>query len=107
MTDMSLAGRTALVTGASRGIGRGIALTLAGAGADIAVNYTRDASADAETVAAIQALGPTAKPSRASVAHAEARAAMVAETETDFGTLSLLVTHAGVPTTPAEPPRGN
>ena len=47
MADMNLGGRTALVTGASRGIGRGIALALAGAGADVAVNYTRDADAAA------------------------------------------------------------
>src|SRR3546814_3591198 len=96
MTDMSLAGRTALVTGAPRGIGRGIALTLAGAGADIAVNYTRDESAAAETVAAIQALGRKAKPYRASVADEEASAAMVAAIETDFGALSILVNNAGV-----------
>src|SRR3546814_19109130 len=94
---MSLAGRTAFVTGASRGIGRGIALTLAGAGADIAVNYTRDESAAAATVAAIQALGRTAKPYRASVADEEASTAMVAAIATDFGALSILVHNAGVP----------
>ena len=66
MTDMNLAGRTALVTGASRGIGRGIALALAKAGADIAVNYTRDGDAAAETVAEIQALGRKAKAYQAS-----------------------------------------
>jgi len=78
---MNLGGRTALVTGASRGIGRGIALALAGAGADVAVNYTRDADAAAETVAAIQALGRKAKAYQASVTDEAASAAMVAAIE--------------------------
>lgn len=96
MTDTPLAGRTALVTGASRGIGRGIALALAGAGADIAVNYTRDETAAGETIAAIQALGRKAKAYRASVADEEASAAMVAAIEADLGPVSVLVNNAGV-----------
>ena len=96
MTDMNLAGRTALVTGASRGIGRGIALALAKAGADIAVNYTRDAAAAAETVAEIQALGRKAKADQASVADEEASAAMVAAIEADCGPLSILINNAGI-----------
>ena len=96
MTDIRLAGRTALVTGASRGIGRGIALALAGAGADIAVNYTRDEAAAAETVAAIQALGRKAKAYQASVADEEASAAMVAAIEADLVPVSILVNNAGV-----------
>ncbi|MBB5706592.1 SDR family NAD(P)-dependent oxidoreductase [Sphingopyxis panaciterrulae] len=96
MTDIRLAGRTALVTGASRGIGRGIALALAGAGADIAVNYTRDEAAAAETVAAIQALGRKAKAYQASVADEEASAAMVAAIEADLAPVSILVNNAGV-----------
>jgi NAD(P)-dependent dehydrogenase (short-subunit alcohol dehydrogenase family) len=96
MAEMNLAGRTALVTGASRGIGRGIALALAGAGADIAVNYTRDEGAAAETVAAIQALSRKAKAYRASVTDEDACAAMVAEIESDFGPMSILINNAGI-----------
>src|SRR3546814_3551480 len=96
MTDMNLAGRVALVTGASRGIGRGIAIGLAEAGADVAVNYTRGEEAAAETVAAIEALGRQAKAYRASVADEAACAAMVAAIEADFGPMSILVNNAGI-----------
>ncbi|MGB7410800.1 MAG: SDR family oxidoreductase [Sphingopyxis granuli] len=96
MTDITLAGRTALVTGASRGIGRGIALTLARAGADIAVNYTRDGEAAAETVAGVIALGRKARAYQASVADEAASAAMVAAIEADFGPMSILINNAGI-----------
>ena len=96
MTDITLAGRTALVTGASRGIGRGIALALARAGADIAVNYTRDGEAAAETVAGVIALGRKARAYQASVADEAASAAMVAAIEADFGPMSILINSAGI-----------
>lgn len=96
MTGMNLTGRTALVTGASRGIGRGIALALAGAGADIAVNYTRDEAAAAETVAAIEALGRKANAYQASVTDEDACAAMIAAIEADFGPMSILINNAGI-----------
>ena len=96
MADIQLAGRTALVTGASRGIGRGIAIALAKAGADIAVNYTRDEEAAAETVAAIQAFGRKAKAYRASVTDEDACAAMVASIAADLGPISSLVNNAGI-----------
>ena len=56
--ELSLNGRVALVTGGGRGIGRAIALSLAEAGADVAVNYRRDADAAEETVKEIEAHGP-------------------------------------------------
>lgn len=96
MTGINLAGRTALVTGASRGIGRGIAIALAGAGADVAVNFTRGAEAAAETVATITALGRKAKAYQASVVEEEACAAMIAAIEADFGPLSILINNAGI-----------
>lgn len=96
MADMNLKGRVALVTGASRGIGRGIAIGLAEAGADVAVNYTRGAEAAAETVAAIEALGRRAKAYQASVTDEAACAAMVAAVEADFGPMSILVNNAGI-----------
>lgn len=96
MADMNLMGRVALVTGASRGIGRGIALGLAEAGANVAVNYTRGEDAAAETVAAIQALGRKAKAYQASVTDEGACAAMIASIEADFGPLSILINNAGI-----------
>ncbi|MEO8299727.1 MAG: SDR family NAD(P)-dependent oxidoreductase, partial [Burkholderiales bacterium] len=55
--QISLAGRTVLITGGGRGIGRAIALQCARAGADVAINYKRDAAAAQQTVADIEALG--------------------------------------------------
>jgi 3-oxoacyl-[acyl-carrier protein] reductase len=96
MTTINLQGRTALVTGASRGIGKGIALALAEAGADIAVNYSRDADAAAETVAAITAMGRKAKAYQANVTDEAACAAMVDAIANDLGPLSILINNAGV-----------
>jgi 3-oxoacyl-[acyl-carrier protein] reductase len=94
--EISLAGRTALVTGASRGIGRAIALSLAEAGADVAVNYRKDADAAAETVSEIQAMGRKAKAYSASVENWDEDQAMVADVLRDFGGIGILVNNAGI-----------
>jgi NAD(P)-dependent dehydrogenase (short-subunit alcohol dehydrogenase family) len=94
--DVSLEGRVALVTGASRGIGRAIALSLAEAGADIAVNYRRDTGAAEETVAAVHALGRKAQAYSASVENWDEDEAMVAQVLADFGGIDILVNNAGI-----------
>ena len=94
--QVSLEGRVALVTGASRGIGHAIALSLAEAGADIAVNYRRDEGAAQETVAEIKKRGRRAKAYQASVENLEDDARMVADIVKDFGSIGILVNNAGI-----------
>jgi len=96
MTGLTLSGRVALVTGASRGIGRGIALALARAGADIAVNYRREAEAAAAVVTEICAMGRRAKAYNAPVDDFEACSSMVDAVVRDFGGLSILINNAGI-----------
>jgi 3-oxoacyl-[acyl-carrier protein] reductase len=93
---MSLAGQVAIVTGASRGIGRAIALELARQGARVLVNYQRNADAAQEVVAAIAAEGGTALPYAADVADEAAVDALVAACLEHWGQLDLLVNNAGI-----------
>ncbi len=93
---MSLAGRIALVSGGSRGIGRAIALGLAADGADVAVNYRRDADAARATVAAIEKLGRRAQAFAADVGEYDQCAAMVERVRADLGRVDILVCNAGV-----------
>lgn len=86
----------ALVTGASRGIGRGIALALGGLGWRVAVNYRGNAAAADETVRAVSAAGGEALAIRADVGAADDRRRLVDETATWGGSIDLLVNNAGV-----------
>lgn len=91
-----LDGRVCLVTGASRGIGRAIALALAGAGCDVAVNC-RSRVEDAERVAAeVRTIGRRVIVAKADVAQASAVAAMVADIESALGPIDVLVNNAGI-----------
>jgi NAD(P)-dependent dehydrogenase (short-subunit alcohol dehydrogenase family) len=92
----ALDGRTALVTGASRGIGRAIALRLASDGADVAVNYANSAEAAQEVVAEIEGLGRRAAAYQADVADRAACEAMAEAVIADFGQVDLLVNNAGI-----------
>ena len=93
---VSLDGRVALVTGGSRGIGRAIALSLAEAGADVAVNYRRDEGAANEVCDEIRKMGRKAKAYGASVDNWDEDVAMVADVLKDFGHIDILVNNAGI-----------
>jgi 3-oxoacyl-[acyl-carrier protein] reductase len=91
-----LSGRTALVTGASRGIGAAIALCLAEAGASIAVNY-RERATEADAVArAITAIGRRAVPVQADVSDSAAVGAMIRAVAANLGPIDILINNAGV-----------
>ena len=97
MSAMSnLRDRVALVTGGSRGIGAGIALALARAGANVAVNYHRNAEAAAEVCRSIAELGRRAFPVQADVSRAAEVARMVAEVQRQLGPVDILVNNAGI-----------
>jgi NAD(P)-dependent dehydrogenase (short-subunit alcohol dehydrogenase family) len=88
--------RIALVTGATRGLGRAIARTLAREGADVAFNYTRaDAEASA-LVEEIRALGRRALPFKISVLDRAGVHELVKRVEADWGSIDVLVNNAGV-----------
>jgi len=94
--EISLSGRTALVTGGGRGIGRAIALSLAEAGADVAINYRRDDAAAQATVSEIQAMGRNSRAYRAPVELWDEDVAMIDQMVEDFGGLDILVNNAGI-----------
>jgi 3-oxoacyl-[acyl-carrier protein] reductase len=91
-----LRGRVAVVTGASRGIGRAVARALAGQGAKVIVNYQRNEAAAHETVAAIAAAGGEAMAMQFDVADAAAVDAAVKEIIASAGGIHILVNNAGV-----------
>ncbi|WP_372070213.1 SDR family oxidoreductase (plasmid) [Tistrella mobilis] len=92
----SLAGRRALVTGASRGIGAGIALALADAGADVAITYERSADRAAAVVGAIEAKGRRGLAIQADSADPAAVKRSVDEAALGLGGLDILVNNAGI-----------
>ena len=93
---MLLDGKTALVTGASRGIGRAIALCLAAEGARVAINYAGNVKAAEEVKAIIEAAGGTAILCQADIADSAAVEAMIADVVKEFGTIDILVNNAGI-----------
>ena len=94
--DVKLSGKVALVTGASRGIGRGIAEAFGTAGASVAVNYQTGASAAGEVVASIRSSGQEAIAVQADVAEEDDVDRMVATVLDQFGRIDVLVSNAGI-----------
>ncbi|MFS0637445.1 3-oxoacyl-[acyl-carrier-protein] reductase [Mesobacillus foraminis] len=93
---MRLEGKAVLVTGASRGIGREVALELAREGANVAINYAGSEAKAAEVAEEIKAMGREAIVIQADVSNPDAVDAMVKETIEVFGKLDILVNNAGI-----------
>jgi glucose 1-dehydrogenase len=91
-----LAGRKVLVTGSSKGIGRGIALRFAQEGADVALNHNSDPRGAEEVLAEIEAIGRRAVAIRANVGDASDVQRLVAESADALGGLDVLVNNAGI-----------
>ncbi len=93
---MTLTGKRALVTGASRGIGAAIAKALAAEGADVAITYEKSAESAADVVGAIKAMGRKAVAIQADSADVAAIQASVDKTVAELGGLDILVNNAGI-----------
>ncbi len=96
--SQALESKTALITGASKGVGKGIALELARQGCDIAVNYNSDAAGAKSTAAEIRALGRRASVVQADVGSASDVDRMFGEVLSQFPRLDILVNNAGMQT---------
>ena len=93
---LALTGRTALVTGASRGLGKAMAFALAEAGADVAVNYRVQAEAADAVVTSIRTLGRKAVAIQADVSMSADVDRLVTTTERELGAVGILVNNAGI-----------
>ena len=93
---MKLEGRSAFITGGSRGVGRGMALVFAREGADVVINYRRDEDAARETVAEIRKIGRKAVAVKGDVMDPEDCQRNIDEAVTFLGKLDLLVNNAGI-----------
>jgi 3-oxoacyl-[acyl-carrier protein] reductase len=93
---LTLQGKTALVTGGSRGIGRAISVMFGRLGARVVVNYARDEAAALETVAAVEGAGGEAHAARADVSLPEEAGRLVDEVVRRFGALDIVVVNHGI-----------
>jgi len=96
MADMELDGKTALVTGASRGLGKAVALKLASMGARVAVNYLNNTAQAEAVVAAIEAVGGEACAFKADVSSSDDVKEMVRRVTEKYSKIDILVNNAGI-----------
>jgi 3-oxoacyl-[acyl-carrier protein] reductase len=96
LSPAKLQSKVAMVTGASRGIGRSIAIALATAGVDVAVNYRKEQAAAEEVCAEVRRVGRRAIPVQADVSLALHVDRLVATVERDLGPVEILVNNAGI-----------
>ena len=95
-STLPLDGQVAVVTGASRGIGRAVAIALAAAGAQVVVNYARSSTAAEDVVAQIVAAGGSAVAIQADVSQADQVDALIGGTVETYGRVDILVNNAGI-----------
>lgn len=96
MSEKQFDGRSAIVTGGTRGIGKAIALELARRGANIAFNYSKSADEAVKLKAEIEALGVQAFAAQCDVTSTEAAAEFVGQVKDKFGTVDYLINNAGI-----------
>ncbi len=96
MSNKQFEGKSAIVTGGTRGIGKAIVLELARNGANVAFNYSKSADEAEKLKAEIEKLGVKAMSAQCDVANTEAAAEFVAAVKAEFGTVDLLVNNAGI-----------
>ncbi len=92
---MDLAGKAAVVTGSSRGVGRAVALAYARAGADVAINYSASSQAAEEAAAQIEAMGRKAIAVKADVGREDEARALIEAAAEAFGRVDIVVNNAG------------
>ena len=96
MSDKQFTGKSAIVTGATRGIGKAIALELAKRGANVAFNYSKSADEAEKLKAEIEALGVKAFAEQCDVANTEASTEFCKQAKDAFGTIDFLINNAGI-----------
>jgi 3-oxoacyl-[acyl-carrier protein] reductase len=96
MSEKQFSGKSAIVTGATRGIGKAIALELAKRGGQVAFNYSKSADEAEKLKAEIESLGAKCFAAQCDVANTEASADFVKQVKDEFGTVDFLINNAGI-----------